>query len=220
MSNREQPSSGAGVTRFWICDFTDASLGPRHELQFSIFVARQPVRDIPAHPLSLLAAMLTRPAVQMLCHGLWNNTPTVVAYNRKLLSLNARLTQSTITRNSQEVRFEFCDAVSGAPILAGCVHKPQQPAWRASFALLGLGQTVRLSRQPWAPMAVVNPLGVGLAHNGVAQAMSKNAVNKVRYFDLVVDSLTTGDTPYRNRGFTPHFVQYMDGFKFVYLQPE
>lgn len=217
-----QTVAGQALLGIWICDFTDASLGPHHELQFSIFVSRQPVRAVADHPLSLLAAMLTRPDVQMLCHGLWNNSPTVVAYNRELLSLNARLLQSTITRSPQQVRFDLGDATSGAPLLTGHVERPQQPSWQASFALLGqlgLRQTIRLTRQPWVPMTIVNPLGVKLAHNGVAQAMTKNAVNNVRYFDPATATLTLGNSPYRDLAFTPHFVQYMDGFKFVYLQP-
>lgn len=217
-----QTTADRALIGIWICDFTDASLGPHHELQFSIFVARRPIQDISAHPLGLLAAMLTRPEIEMLCHGLWNNTATVVAYNRELLSLNARLTNSTITRDAQQMRFQFTDAASGSPILSGTLSKPQQPSGRASFALLaqlGLRQTLCITRQPWVTMRVVNPLGVGLAHNGVAQAMTKNAINNVRFFAPPSDAITLGDTPYCALSFQPHFIQYMDGFTFVYLNP-
>ena len=217
-----QTVAGHALMGIWICDFSDANLGAHHELQFSIFVARQPVRDISPHPLGFLAAMLNRPEMQMLCHGLWNNTATVVAYNRESLSLNARLTTSTIARMMQEMSFQFSDAASGSPLLTGKLAKPQATSWRASFALLaqvGLGQTMRITRQPWVEMSVVNPLGVALAHNAVARAMTKNAINNVRFFEPTSDLLTLGNTPYGVLSFQPHFVQYMDGFKFVYLNP-
>lgn len=217
-----QTVAGRALMGIWICDFTDASLGPHHELQFSLFVARRPIRAIAAHPLSLLNVMLTRPEVQMLCHGLWNNTPGVVAYNREQLSLNAQLSDSTITRDQKQMRFAIRAAASGESILTGALRKPQQPSWRASFALLGqlgLAQTMRINRQPWVEMAIVNPLGVKLGHNGVARAMTKNAVNNVRYFEPATDTLTLGDTPYRALAFQPSFVQYMAGFTFVYLDP-
>ncbi len=167
-----QTVAGRAQMGIWICDFADASLGPHHELQFSIFVARRSIRDIPSHPPSLLNVMLTRPEVQMLCHRLWNNTPGVVAYNREQLSLNAQLSASTITHDQEEMRFAIRAAASGESILTGALRKLQQPSWRASFALLGqlgLAQTLRINRQPWVEMAIVNPLGVKLAHNGVAR---------------------------------------------------
>jgi hypothetical protein len=217
-----QTVDGRALMGLWICDFTDASLGAHHELQCSLFVARQPINDIASHPLALLAAMLARPEMQMMCHGLWNNTPTVVAYNRELLSLNAQLSSSVITLDRQQMRFEVRDAISNLPILAGAVSKPDHPAWRASFALLGqlgVGPTFRITRQPWVQMAIVNPVGVRLPHNAVAQAMTKNDTNTVRYFDPAGDTLTFGATPYRDLGFRPQFVQHMRGFKFVYLKP-
>lgn len=217
-----QTVEGQAVMGIWLCDFTAASLGPHHELQFSIFVTRQPAPPLSAHPLALLGAMLTRPDLQMLCHGLWNNTPTVVAYNRELLSLNARLSTSTIADDAQQLTFAVADATSGASILHGRVATPQQVSWQASFGLLGqlgLASTLRINRQPWVTISVVNPLGVHLTQNGVAQAMTKNAVNNVRYFNQATDELTLGDTLYRDLAFRPLFAQYMGGFKFIYLQP-
>ena len=217
-----QTVDGRAVMGIWLCDFTAASLGPHHELQVSLFVTRRPAPPLAAHPLALLGAMLTRADVQMLCHGLWNNTPTVVAYNRELLSLNARLSTSTMTCDAQQLTFAVADTASGASILRGTVATPQKSSWQATFGLLrqlGFGPALRLNRQPWVTMAVVNPLGVHLAQNAAAQAMNKNAINNVRYFKPATDSLTFGDTPYRELAFQPQFVQYMSGFKFVYVQP-
>lgn len=217
-----QTVDGRALIGIWLCDFTDASLGPHHELQFSIFVSRQPAPPITTHRVSLLTAMLTNSDLQMLCHGLWNNTPTVVAYNRELLSLNARLSTSRISRDRHQLSAEVHDQTTGAPLLSATLHKPEQAALGASFALaghLGFRRTMQINRQPWVPIAVVNPVGVVLPRNATAQAMTKNATNNVRYFDLAHDRLTISVSPYRALDFQPHVVQHMSGFKFVYLNP-
>lgn len=206
----------------WLCDFTDASLGPHHELQFSLFVSRGPVTSIADHRVSLLTAMLINANLQMLCHGLWNNTPPVVAYNRELLSLNARLSTSKINRDRHQLSAEVHDQATGAPLLSATLHKPEQAALGASFALagqLGFRRAMQINRQPWVSMSIVNPVGVVLPRNATAQAMTKNAANNVRYFDPTRDSLSISASPYRDLGFQPHVVQHMSGFKFVYLNP-
>lgn len=217
-----QNHAGRALMGIWLCDFTDASLGPHHELQFSIFVSRQPVPPIATQPLSLLAAMLTQPALEMLCHGLWNNTPTVVAYNRELLSLNAKLAQSQISRDQRQMSVDVSNAASSAPILTATLGKPSQASLRATLALagqLGWKQTMQANRRPWVTMRVVNPLGVGLPRNAVAQAMTKNATNILRYFEPATDRLTIHQSPYSALDFHPQVVQHMSGFKFVYLNP-
>jgi hypothetical protein len=217
-----QTIDGQALMGVWICDFTDASLGPHHELQFSIFVSGQPVAPIDLRPFTLLTLMLTRPDIQMLCHGLWNNTPTVVAYNREYLSLNARHTDSRIERDPKAARFAFNDQTTGQAILAGAVQQPQRASWRANLNFMtsiGFKRSLALRRQPWISMTVLNPVGVMLDRNAAAQTFTSNAVTVLRYFDPRADRLDFGDTPYRALRFVPHFVQYMAGFKFVYLQP-
>jgi hypothetical protein len=108
-------AAGQGLMGVWVCDFAEASLGPHHELQFSIFVTRGVAPPVSSHPLGLLAAMLTRPDMQMMCHGLWNNTPTVVTYNREVLSLNARLAESAIQRDAQRLTFSIKDRATVRP---------------------------------------------------------------------------------------------------------
>jgi hypothetical protein len=64
----------------------------------------------------------------------------------------------------------------------------------------------------------LNSVDVLLDLNAAARTFTSNAVTVLRYFDPRADRLDFGDTPYRTLRFTPHFVQYMVGFKFVYLQ--
>src|SRR5690606_4144594 len=118
-------------------------------------------------------------------YGLWNNTPAVVAYNRERLSLNAILTDSHIERDAHTIRFRFQDQATGSAILSGHINNPQKAVLGPSLALMrqiGLRTTWEVTRQPWVSMNVVNPVGVVLNRNAIAQAYTKNDVNVVRYF--------------------------------------
>ncbi len=216
-------TDGHALMGIWICDFTEASLGAHTELQFAIAVTRSVVAPIEPHPLNILTLMLTRPEVGLLCHGLWNDTPVVVAYNREYLSLNARQTDSRLVRSADALAFNFNVHASGQKILSGAVQQPQRASWRAGWSLaarLGFKSTMALRQQPWISMSVLNPVGVVLDRNGTSRTFTSNATTVLRYFDRRTDRLDFGDTPYRALNFTPQLVQYMDGFKFVYLQPE
>lgn len=206
----------------WICRFTDASLGPHCELQFSFFTRAGTNRVPTNHPLRLLTLM-TDPDTKMLCHGLWNNTAQVVAYNRELLSLNAHLASSHVCNKAGELRFAFSDKGSREPILSGtlpnCAQFSMRATWQA-MAQIGFKRVWAMARQPWVRLQILNPTGVSLSRNAVAESFTKNNVNLVRYFDRSTDELTFGDTPYASLGFVPQFVQYMTGFKFVYLEPD
>lgn len=218
-----QTESGRALMGLWIFNFTDASLGPHHELQFSLFVSRTALPPVPSRRLGLIELMVARPEVQMLCHGLWNSTPTVVAYNRELLALDARQSESRIERDGQGIRFSVTDKATNVPIVEGRIDRPHRPSLRASLALasrLGLRRLVDIARQPWIAMPVLNPVGEVLPRNAAAETFTKSEVSVLRYFDARRDHLALGDTRYRSLQFQPQFVQFMDGFKFVYLFPK
>jgi hypothetical protein len=204
----------------WICNFTEASLGPHHELQFSFFTGNQTTQSSD-HALELLAFM-TNPDTKMLCHGLWNSTAQVVAYNREVLSLNAGLANSHIHNGAGQLEFTFKDEATRRPLISGrlpkCTRFSMRATWDATTQI-GFRRVWAMARQPWVSLRILNPTGVLLDRNAVAQSFTKNDVNLVRYFDPSKDELIFGDTQYASLGFTPQFVQYMRGFKFVYLEP-
>lgn len=206
----------------WALDFTDASLGPHHELQLSLFVTRTPRPPVPAHPLAVTLAMLTQPETRMLCHGLWNDTEPVVAYNRERLGLPARRCRSRLTARDGRLEFDFADAASGRPVVSGRLRLAQWSSLRAAAALLsGLGFAGgwRLAAQPWVEMKVVNPVGLRPAGD-TALACHHSAVNALRFFDPRQDRLTIADETYRALDFQPAVVQHLDGIHFVYLDPQ
>jgi hypothetical protein len=216
-------SRGDGRTfmGIWICNFTDASLGPHLELQFSFFTGDQPNGSSTDHALELLAFM-TRPDTKMLCHGLWNSTPQVVAYNREVLSLNSRLAKGQIHNGAGGLEFTFEDGANRQPLISGrlpkCTRFSMRATWDAT-SQIGFRRVWAMARQPWVSLQILNPTGVLLPRNAVAESFTKNDVNLVRYFDPSNDELVFGDTQYASLGFKPEFLQYMRGFKFVYLEP-
>ena len=220
------PMQTTGARAFmgiWVCNFTDASLGPHHELQFSFFVSGRRDERIVARPLSLLTLLATRPDVQMLCHGLWNNTARVVAYNRELLSLNACVTLSQIDHAEGAFQFDFKDGASGRAIIAGRLPNPERASLRANWEMMsniGFRRIWTLYQQPWMGLRILNPTGIGLNRNGVAETFTKNQTIAVRYFCNKTDTLEFGEATYGCVNFKPEFVQYMTGFKFVYLMPK
>ncbi|WP_127998116.1 hypothetical protein [Piscinibacter defluvii] len=205
-------------------DFEDASPGAHHELQVSLFVSRGPLAPLPAHRLTVIEQMVVRDDVHMLCHGLWNSTPRVVAYNRELLALDARLSESRIEfdRRPGTIDFAVHDAATRTPVVEGHLERVQRPSLRANLALvarLGLWRLAAIARQPWLRVPVLNPVGERLPRNAAADSFTKADRSVLRLFDPERDRLAFGDRRYRALDFRPQLVQFMEGFKFVYLAP-
>ena len=202
----------------WICNFTEASLGPHHELQFSFFTADK----TEGQDAFKLLSLMTSPSTRMLCHGLWNSTPEVVAYNRELLSLNAHLAGSHVQNGAGSLEFAFEDSATRQPLISGnlprCTRLSLRATWDA-MAEIGFRKAWAMALQPWVGLKIMNPTGGVLARNAVAESFTKNQVTVLRYFDPTTDKIVFGNSPYASLEFRPQIVQYMSGFKFVYLEP-
>lgn len=212
-------SDGKALMGIWVCNFMDANLGPHHELQFSIFVSQKEIEPTPVHPFNAHSSPLIHPEVKMMCHGLWNNTPTVVAYNRELLNLNALLSEGEIRKTGEKIEFTIADAITKKRLISGAVKTT--PTLKSTFSFmssLGLRSFMTLANQPWANMQVINPKGVGLNRNAAANAYSTNDKNVFRLFDFT-DELKIEHPEYGSLNFIPSGIQYMEGIKFVYLLP-
>lgn len=215
-------TDGRAVMGAWVVDFSEASLGPHNELQFSILVSRGETEAVDAHPLTMLKALFINPSARMLCFGLWNNTAKVVAYNRELLGLDARLNTGTIESKDGYRQFHFLDE-DDQLIFEGRVREQERPSPKVGFALarlLGFRNTMKAFSQPYLGAKVVNPISDAVPYNGDAQSFLASDQPVVKYFYPATDSIAFGETPAAGFDFRPDFVEFFSPFRFVYLEPE
>lgn len=217
-----QTTEGRAVMAIWIADFTEASLGPHNELQLSILVSHKPTAPIETHRLTLLKALFANPDARMFCWKLWNNTEQVVAYNRELLGLDAKLNHGKIQCEGKRRSFHFIDE-TGELILEGHVTVAKRTApgvgWRL-FRLLGLRQTMKAFSQPYLGAKVVNPISDAVPFNGDAQSFVASDTPVVQWFDNSSDAIKFGAAEVPSIDFQPDFVEHFAPFRFVYLHPQ
>ncbi len=218
-----QTQAGRALMTIWVCDFTEASLGPHNELQFSIVSAYRAMPSLENHPLALLKAIFTNPDLRLLCHGLWNNTAPVLAYNREFLGLNARLNVGRLERKEGYKTFSFHDE-AGAPIFQGNVREVRRTPFREMaemFKVFGLRQMMKALSEPYLGTHVVNTLGeVFPYHTDALACIVASPPPVLQFFDPQTDSLTFGQELYSALDFTPLFLEHFDPFRFVYLNPQ
>jgi hypothetical protein len=217
-----QTRDGRALMGLWVVDFTEASLGPHQELQFTILVSHRPAAPVDDHAFALLKALFVNQDTRMFCHRLWNDSPIAVAYNRELLALPAAPARGTIQCSAEWFRFRFIDETDKL-LCEGDVRIARRTPLQAGWALLrqfGLRQTLRAFSQPYLEAKVVNPVSESLPYNADAQSFLAADTPVVRFFDRASERIAFGE-PYRNAfDFRPQFVEYFSPFRFVYLQPE
>ncbi|WP_197958928.1 hypothetical protein [Bradyrhizobium agreste] len=212
---------GRALAAMWVCDFTDASLGPHHELQISLFAAFRPIPPLEAGPFAVLHAFASVPEAMMVCHGLWNSSHRVVRYNSEHLCLNAAFSASEIRQGHGQIAFHFPDA-GGNLVAEGTIRiarrQPASAAWQL-MRHLGVKTMVRLARSPYIHVAVANTRSGRSRQNLVASTYSRGAKQVTRRF-APGDRLTIGHPVYASLGLRPHFVQQTERVEFVYLRPQ
>lgn len=215
--------SGRALMGIWAVDETQASHGPHSELQMSIYVSHQATDPVPDSPFALLRFLLSDSAARQMCHGLWNNTDAVVAYNREILGLPAQLARSTFEFSKDRVRFAFHDAKSGKLLVQGDVGEDRRPSLAATAALFrsfGFLRALRAAAAKELSLNVVNPIGPTLPRNADAFTVSSSDALVAQLVDPGRDHLTIAHPVYSQLDFQPTFIEHMRGFKMVYLRPE
>lgn len=213
--------NGRALAAFWVADFTDANLGPHHELQFSLFAASVPGPAIPAGRYAIFHALAARPDTKMVCHGLWNNTKRVVRYNSEHLFLDAGYALSTIKHTNGRVEFEFLNP-SGKMLLRGkvCPGRFQLPGplWRM-IRQVGFRGMIQALRANYIEVPVVNTRSATARENLVSRTYSRSNRQILAPFSKE-DRIEIGHPPYATLDFRPDYVQNSRGVGFVYLRPE
>ncbi|MCA9951106.1 MAG: hypothetical protein KDE48_15750 [Anaerolineales bacterium] len=211
-----------GLVGIWLCDFSDASLGPHNELQLSIFAAHKKLTPIQNKPLSPLHALIEHPDTRLFCHGLWNNSERVVAFNRELLGLDAKLNRAEITRGNGRKSFKFYTA-NNQLICEAHLNEQRRSSMQMNWdmiRLFGFGRSARLSSGAFLPAFVVNPIGDTIPVNADAMAIIASDTPIVQYFNPDKDNFRFAHVPYANLGFEPIFMEHFSPFRFVYLMPD
>ncbi len=212
--------SGRALAAVWVCDFTEANLGPHHELQISLFTAPHPIAPVPTHPFAVFRALLSHPETQMVCHGLWNNTQRVVRYNAEHLGLAACFASSSIGQSDGQWQFGFADE-AGHMIAEGNAQAASRQSPRVLWQMLrhiGLKGMLRLIRSPFVHVPVVNTRSLFSDRTLLAHTYSRSARQTVQYFGPE-GRLEIGHPVYARLDFKPDFMQQVDGVNFVYLRP-
>lgn len=212
---------GRALAAIWACDFTEANLGPHHELQISLFASFRPMPPVTAHPFAIFRALTAMPEMRMVCHGLWNSTRRVVRYNAEHLGLDARLSSGGIERSGGRWRFRFADEAGGM-IAEGDlgITVRQSPAvmWQL-LRHVGVQGFLRSIRSPFIHVPVVNTRSPFADENRVAHTYARSDRQTIRRFDPQ-DRVRISHPRYASLDFAPDFVQQIDGVRFVYLRPQ
>lgn len=212
-------TQGRALMGVWALDFTEASLDPHQEVQVSFFVTRGPAQPVRAGRMAATEAFFKIPNARVFCHGLWNSTARVVAYNREHLGLNAHLAEHGVSRSEGRLRIEV-PVGADTPGVQGdlAIGRASLRATLEFASRIGFGEAQRLAARPWVEMKVVNPIGPR-PHNDAALTGTHNTVNVLRAFDPRREALTLSGPGYVDLDFRPTYVQQMEGFRFVYLDP-
>lgn len=218
-----QTQSGRALMALWAVDEPVASHGAHTEMQVSFYVTHQPTapaRDGEFAPLNFL---LNTPGARQLCHGLWNNTPEVVAYNHEVLGLSPRLSHSSFLCSGNRTRFEFSDAETGQVLMRGDVSTlARQPmnAASAMFKSFGFFKALQAASIKTVTTHVTNPINTVMPRNADAKTLSASDSLIAQLFDPAQDKLELFAQPYTALDFKPAFIEHMRGFKMVYLNPQ
>eukprot|EP01006_Ploeotia_vitrea_P048025 TRINITY_DN67188_c8_g7_i1.p1 TRINITY_DN67188_c8_g7~~TRINITY_DN67188_c8_g7_i1.p1 ORF type:complete len:313 (+),score=13.13 TRINITY_DN67188_c8_g7_i1:29-967(+) len=117
--------SGRVPCQLIFANFTDASIGPHTEAQFSICVRSRGSQE--TLPNDVLAGAMGT-ASGALCYSLFNSTENCLAYNRELLGLDPRAScgESVFTATKDRITIHVNDA-EGDPLVHGTFLNPGRP---------------------------------------------------------------------------------------------
>jgi hypothetical protein len=214
--------SGAGVLGLFICRFDRASLGPHLELQVVALAAPIPNQRVSDDPTAFLAAFATRPDWGPLSLHLWNDSPTVVAYNTEYLGLEAQRATGQVTLDGGQLRFDFHDT-AGDALVQGRITRKRRSDFAAGVGLirqLGLRAMIDMVRQPLSKAHLINRKSSVLPRNARACTMTAPDNVVVSAFRPGRDVLTMASPDLRRYNFRPLCAEHISPFRFVYLHPD
>jgi hypothetical protein len=214
---------GRVLAGMWVCEFSQAGLGPHLELQLSLAVTREAIAPVAEGPFELLRLILLEPGLRLFSAGLWNDVPAVVAYNRELLGLDAQLATAHVSRGEEGgfISFRF-ETVSADLVCQGDIAPPrEQPFWDSLRVEQALGREGmrRMAGSPWICAQVMAPGGAFFRQPSEAQTYLQARSTVLARYDCAAGHLEFGPGFPAGLDFHPMFVEHFLGFQFVYLLP-
>lgn len=213
-------SEGHALAGVWIGNFHEANLGPHREFQISLFATPEPkATTVPAHPYAVFKAMLACPGVVMLCHGLWNDTPRVVAYNRDHLLLDAAPAEARLAGDTSAYAFSFT-LPDGSALTEGRITT-RSPSAADGWALtryLGLSRLLKIAFAPHSEITVASTRRDTAMRTLSSRTYSRFRKQRTRRIDAQ-DSFALNHPRYRDLAFVPQCLQELQGFELVFMPP-
>lgn len=216
-------ASGRAAAGFIMADFRQASMGAHSELQFFTLVSNTEGESISDAPFALPIAMATRPGWSTLCHNLWNDTESVIAYNNEYLGLNARRAEFRLFEKQAggDVQFGVADDM-GSAIIEGHFRAQRSTPLSAMWQMMrvaGLRKFISLGRAPYACGSVINRSSAIMPENRKAPIFTSSDHNITRHWKSSEDRLEIKHPALAELDFNPLGLQHLWPFRFVYRHP-
>lgn len=216
-------ASGRAVAGFIMADFRQASMGAHSELQFFTLVSDTEGESISDAPLALPIAMATKPAWGTLCHNLWNDSDSVIAYNNEYLGLNTRRAEFHLFEKQAggNVLFGVSDD-AGSAIIEGQFQTRKSTPFSAMWEMMRIAELrnfISLGRAPYARGNVINRSSAVMPDNRKAPIFISSDHNITRHWNPSTDRLEIKDPALATLDFRPLGLQHLWPFRFVYRHP-
>jgi len=213
--------SGSAIMLIFLCQFAHASHGPHIEFHITALSAPEPDIKLPDDPAAALAALATQPTWGALSLHLWNDSPSVVAYNSEHLGLQAQICQGDLSFAHGKLSFDLTNA-QNEPLCTGhlsCPPRSESGLMRRTIRYLGWrGLWAAVRRKP-SQAYVINRKGPVLSENGRAKTLTAPDKMVISSFDPQNDRLANTLGPLAAYDLDPQIVEHIWPFRFVYLNP-
>jgi hypothetical protein len=219
------------IVVIWLMDYSEANIGPHRELQISFLVTdkrvSQQIRIDTKNEFSFIQIM-SHPEVKLFCHGLWLSTSIAKEYNEEILGHTANLAHCDMNgfiSTSRDKNFRFIDRVTGQLILKGSSVNRYASIFQylaMPYKLicgLGLINVAKLSMDPTITVQVINSsLTTAISFTQTTMQTARRFNNKLDYVRFE-EANSCHSRAYAQMDFEGAYVQHMNNFKFVYLNP-
>ena len=199
---REQ--DGAAWAGLWLLDCSESRLGPFQLVQLVFFGSQSPIPPTPTRPLAIFREMALNPALEMIPHGTWTDSPQVQEYFSQQFGTGTKRIHGLFQKAEEFWRAGYSEEESSEVLLTGKLARSQQQAPRMTVEMArecGLGGWLKLlARKEQILNAGKYRMAIG------------SGQTITRYF-TPADLLDIQQLDYEDLAFRPGLVQEMEGVR-------